>query len=282
MARNRDWTKRENAAVVRAYLQMLEQELTGQSYKKSVYRAQLMAEIQRSNASIEWKFRNVSAVLADERCLYVRGYKPAPNYQESLAEQVRAQMVRQPRFFELMDAETQRHAADLVDTNWIDTVMPTEVLITGGPHRPRAQGFHTDYVAREASNRSLGENGEKAVLRRECELLRSAGRSDLAAQVRHVSKTEGDGLGYDILSFTPRGQKRLVEVKTTRQTIDWPMIVSSNEVKVSERQCEDYVLARIYNFGNRTGIYELHGAISATCDLDPLDYRALPKQPATT
>lgn len=37
----------------------------------------------------------------------------------------------------------------------------------------------------------------------------------MAGEVRWVSKKQGDGLGYDIASFTPEGDPVFVEVKTT-------------------------------------------------------------------
>lgn len=280
MARNEPWSDTENAVTVRAYLNMLEQELTGQHYSKTQYRREVAERIGRSEASLEWKFRNVSAVLADQRCVYVRGYKPAVNYQDSLADEVTRQVRGRPDFFHKMDTAVDRDAADLLDLNWTDSVMPTEVLITDGPHRLHTRGYHTDYVAREAANKSLGDRGERAVVRRERSILEAAGRRDLAEQVRHVSLEDGDGWGYDVKSFEPNGEERHLEVKTTRQSINWPMIVSRHEVRVSESKPEHYVLMRLYNFGDGTGYYELHGAISATCDLDPLDYLALPKASA--
>ena len=67
--------------------------------------------------------------------------------------------------------------------------------------------------------------GEERVLAHERASLRSAGRDDLARKVRWVSEQDGDGAGYDIASFAPDGQVRLIEVKTTngweRTCINW-------------------------------------------------------------
>ena len=44
----------------------------------------------------------------------------------------------------------------------------------------------------------------------------AAGRTDLAERIRWASHVDGDGGGYDILSFDTDGSDRLIEVKTTK------------------------------------------------------------------
>jgi hypothetical protein len=69
----------------------------------------------------------------------------------------------------------------------------------------------------EELQRRLEENGrlgEEFALRYERRQLRRAGRKDLAARVRLVS-LESVAEGYDLLSFTASGKKKLVEVKST-------------------------------------------------------------------
>ncbi|MGH7307227.1 MAG: protein NO VEIN domain-containing protein [Candidatus Rokuibacteriota bacterium] len=59
-----------------------------------------------------------------------------------------------------------------------------------------------------------GRLGEDYVLKRERQLLRRAGRNDLAERVRLVS-LESVAEGYDILSYTSLGERKLIEVKAT-------------------------------------------------------------------
>jgi hypothetical protein len=47
------------------------------------------------------------------------------------------------------------------------------------------------------------------VLEIERKQLLSAGRTDLAAKVRWVAAEDGDGAGFDVLSFDPAGRERL-------------------------------------------------------------------------
>lgn len=68
----------------------------------------------------------------------------------------------------------------------------------------------------ETSNIIIGDTGEEAVADYERDLLRRIGQAELAGRVEIVSKTIGDGLGYDVLSFDQYGNKKFIEVKTTR------------------------------------------------------------------
>lgn len=276
------WTSGENAATVEAYLDMLGQELTGQAYVKAEINRRLVGRIGRTRGAVERKFQNVSAVLRDERCIFVDGYKPLGNYQQSLADEVRRQLRSRPELFGYMDAAVDAPAATRLDFSWAITEPPRDAEIQIAGHGPLSHGFHTDYVAREAANRQLGHAGEVAVLELERERLRDAGRDDLVERVRHVSEEEGDGIGYDIESYDSDGRRRLIEVKTTRRSIQWPMVVSRNEIDVSERKSGEYIVARVFAFASENvGLYELQGAIKATCELDPLSYLALPKRAAT-
>lgn len=275
------WTPEENAATVSAYLGMLEQELTGQPFVKSEINRCVVASIGRSRGAVERKFQNISAVLRDERCIYIDGYKPLGNYQRALADEVRSQLKARSRLFGYMDEVVDAHAAVRTDLAWDLAEPPAAGLVSFDLYSRAPHLYHTDYPAREAANSELGVAGELAVLEREKGRLIAAGRRDLAEAVSHISLEEGDGAGYDIRSFEDDGRERLIEVKTTRRSISWPMIVSRNEPRVSEERSESYLLARVFKFtAKRVGLYELRGAISATCDLDPLTYAALPKESA--
>ena len=99
-------------------------------------------------------------------------------------------------------------------------------------------------------------------------------RADLAKKVRWVSKEEGDGAGYDILSFDPRGDKRFVEVKTTIGSNTTPFFVSRNEHAFAERNSDHYCLFRIFNFRKEPRAFELNGKLEKFVHLSPEAYRA--------
>ena len=69
---------------------MLALQRQGLPFNKSITRRALLPKLNhRSEGSIEMKRMNISAVLADLKCEYVVGYKPAANYQKSLVVTVK-------------------------------------------------------------------------------------------------------------------------------------------------------------------------------------------------
>jgi hypothetical protein len=131
-----------------------------------------------------------------------------------------------------------------------------------------------NWLEREARNRSLGAAGEQLVLDSEHERLWRMHRRDLAERIEQVSRTQGDGLGFDILSFEDDGRERLIEVKTTRFGALTPFFTSRNEVALSEDRAAFYRLYRLYDFRRSPRLYQLQGSLRTTCTLDPVQYQA--------
>lgn len=273
------WDATENDAVVDVYLEMLHHEFRDERYSKAEANARLQRSIGRSRGSIEYKFQNVSAVLQDLNHPWVPGYKPAKNYQSSLREVVVAHLDDRPALaasaFELL---TRPPARGSVRTDFhFDVVDAPRVEF--GPERERTRrAIRRDYVQLDAQNRALGLEGERRVVELEQRRLRERGLDRLASRVEHVSQTRGDGLGYDIRSFTPDGDEKFIEVKTTRLGPTWPMLVSRNEVDFSREEAVRFHLYRLFQFDHPVvGLYELAGDISASCELRPELSSAVPR-----
>ncbi|MEO7102679.1 MAG: DUF3883 domain-containing protein [Gemmatimonadaceae bacterium] len=66
--------------------------------------------------------------------------------------------------------------------------------------------------------------------------------------IEHVSRTQGDGLGYDIVLFETDGRERMIEVKTTAFDAMTPFFASKREVSVSEDLAPQFQLYRIFKF----------------------------------
>ena len=139
-----------------------------------------------------------------------------------------------------------------------------------------------DYVERQRNNMKLGDVGEDLVFQHEIKLARS--NPTLAAyldQIEHVSKTKGDGLGYDIVSIRecPDGTVRKVylEVKATKEGIDSPFFISHHEIEVSGIHGNDYFLVRVFNIGRlNPGFYYVNGPLSDNLQLKEVNYLAFP------
>lgn len=93
-------------------------------------------------------------------------------------------------------------------------------------------------------NKALGLQGEMFILDLEKQKL----PSDLRKKVIHVSIEEGDGAGYDILSYETSGKPKFLEVKTTTGPKDTPFYLTENEKAFIEAYQEEAEIVRVYNF----------------------------------
>lgn len=275
MARNSDWSDEENGLLVNAYLDMLQRELLSEPYVKADVNRQLQSVLDRGRGSIEFKFSNVSAVLRDMSFPFVNGYKPYPNIQASLRDEVRREVLQRRHLSEIAFDVLTRDIDDVDESVvWQEGRAPEAEL------KPGVAGSRVgrwNFIELEAMNRDLGAAGERAVLARERSLLRAAGEHALSERVEHVSLTIGDGLGFDIRSFDPNGTEKFIEVKTTRLGAHWPMLLSRNEVDVSAVEAERYHLYRLHDFRPESvRFYALRGNLRDTCQLSPETYKALP------
>ena len=135
----------------------------------------------------------------------------------------------------------------------------------------------TNFLRKAKNQKKLGFAGELMVLKYEREKLISNGKKFLADQVKHISKDEGDGAGYDILSFKNNGDKKYIEVKTTIGSKTTPFMITSNELKFAELNSENYYLYRIFDFNkeiNKGKFYILDGDINKKLHLKPKQYFA--------
>lgn len=135
----------------------------------------------------------------------------------------------------------------------------------------------TNYIEREARNRSLGGTGELFAVNFERARLIHEGCEALAAKVEHVARTRGDHLGFDVLSFEKSGAERLVEVKTTKYGGDTPFYVTRNEVATSDRHAFQYRIYRLFSFRAKPRLYVLPSAIGSTCRLSAATFLAAPR-----
>ena len=273
-----DWSLTEVEAVVADYLKMLSLELAGQAYSKAAHRRVLLEKLRgRSAGSIEFKHCNISAVLIDLGCPYLRGYQPRANYQRLLYEVVEQQVERSSALDSLALAAAQQPAVspENVDFTSVETEAPVKRhgAAEASPRYGRTP-VKRDYLAIESRNSSLGQAGEEFIFRYEKWRLAHIGKSDLADRVEHVSQTKGDGLGYDILSFDVNGRERFIEVKTTALGKDTPFFISQNELHFSRDAGTDFTLCRLFGFRQTPQLFSLKGALDQHCDLDPVTYRA--------
>jgi len=269
--RRAPWGVNELEAVIRNYFAMLED--------ASISRLQLMDL--RSSEEIDSLLCEISHVLASSGAPYLDHYTPTEGAGPPVALAVTA-------YVESVDAMAAELSGEpLLDmvvepiTESLDSLIePAPAPVQSSPKGAGVIGiarFGTDYARRDAENRSLGHAGEQFVFSYEQLRLEEEGRPDLAAKVEWVAKTKGDGLGYDILSFSNDGSSRYIEVKTTNGSNTTPYYVTRNEVSVSSRLSASYYLYRVFAFTTRRRMYILPRAFEESSHLTPVVFLGWPR-----
>lgn len=277
------WSPKEVELIVDDYFSMLASELAGTPYSKTAHREKLIPLLSgRSPQSIEFKHANISAALLHSGFPYINGYKPRANYQALLAATVRERLSEKPVLLDLAASDADRPmVVPEVDDILSVLVKRASLKIKVTKVRevaPRlSRGLPTNYLEREACNRSLGLAGELFVLNYERARLIHAKKEALAAQIEHTSVVRGDGDGFDILSFEQNGAERMIEVKTTKYGSETPFFVTRNELGVSKINAPQYQLYRLFTFRETPRLFMLAGAIDATCELAAASFLARPK-----
>lgn len=113
-------------------------------------------------------------------------------------------------------------------------------------------GRDVDWAKKYEDNQEIGNMGEEFVYQYERDKVASFSKSDVD-RVQHLSKLQGDGLGYDISSIDENGNILRIEVKTTSASADSVFYMSRNEKNFFEEYKNDgAIIYRVYNFDKNT------------------------------
>jgi len=269
----RPWDDAELDAIVADYFAMLDAELAGRAYVKSHHSKLLMEQIGRTHRSVEFKHQNISAVLDELGMPRIAGYKPKRNYQNAIFDAI-------DRY---LSAHESVHAkfgvgpsVEAVAAAAPSLFVPPPLLEEKIERPPRLEKLvrKFDPVERDFRNRQLGRAGEAFVVSAERGRLAQVGRDDLVDKVRWVADVDGDGAGYDVLSFDGDGQQRLIEVKTTNGSARTPFYLTRNEHEVSEARSDVWRLYRVHLFAQRPSIYTLSPPLAQALHLRVESWRA--------
>ena len=279
------WSDSEIDAIVRDYFDMLELEQTGRAFSKTEHWRVLMEITGRTRGSIHFKLMNISAVMDALGLPYIDGYKPLGNYQRALFEAVEAHLNERPNLYRLLigEAETLR--------NPTKESIPGETIVfdEAPPQRQTPEQDipkHIESIVsrfehpaeRDARNRNLGKAGELLVYEYERYRLQTVGRKDLSDRVRWVARDDGDGYGYDILSFNGKGddadRQLWLEVKTTTGSAATPFCITRNELRVSRQRPDALRIFRLYDFRRQARAFCLAPPLERHVSLSPTIFRA--------
>lgn len=227
-----DWSEEEVLATVEDYFDMLRAEAAGEPYNKSEHNQALRQLLNgRSKSSVELKHQNISAVLDALEEVKLPGDKT-----------YRAALVEPPA---------------------------REVLVRTPASLRQRLPRKFDYAARDEANRKLGRAGEQWVIGYEQQRLTELGHPELFQRLDWVSDTQGDGAGFDILSFEEDAHERFIEVKTTNGGVGSSFLVSHNELEFSKEAGDQFHLYRVFQFRDGPRLFTLPGDLSQHVHLKP-------------
>ncbi|WOO88699.1 DUF3883 domain-containing protein [Mollicutes bacterium LVI A0078] len=130
-------------------------------------------------------------------------------------------------------------------------------------------------------NDEVGDQGEEFVMEYEIDRLVENNVENSKSIVQHLSRLQGDGLGYDISSINFDGSTRFIEVKTTTREVNAPFYMSRNEKNFFEIYGEQAFIYRVYNFSRETRNGEVKIITAEELfnkyDFDPITWKVTPK-----
>lgn len=271
-----NWSESEVDLIIPVYFDMLKKDLINQPYNKTEHRRNLLPLLPaRSEGAIEFKHQNISAVLVNLGLPYIKGYLPRQNYQQILdikvIEYLRGDVKIENTFKGYADRKVKVKENPIFDKMLVQPPKYEELKEPTPIYSKNP--IKVNYLEREQSNAELGYSGEEIIYNYEKWDLIRKGRKDLANQVKWISKEEGDGAGFDILSKTVNEEDKYIEVKTTKLGIKTPFFFSQNEFSFSNKNSMNYYLYRIFDFENQPKAFMKNGGLQNICQYVPVSYK---------
>jgi hypothetical protein len=271
------WSNIEVELIVADYFAMLEKELAGLDYSKTEHRGKIEKLLNnRSGGSIEYKHQNISAVLRNLYRPYVKGYRPLGNYQHLLEDKVIDYFISHPdleNLFELFSKRTVGEHELKINYERIEVDPPAVTKVKEPLAVYHRMPVKINYLEREQNNRNLGLIGEEIVVEFEKRKLIGIGKEKLADKIEWISKEQGDGAGFDILSRYPNGKDKYIEVKSTKLSREAPFYFTRNELYFSQEHAEDYHLYRLFNMNEEAKMFIKQGDLSSICHAVPITFQ---------
>jgi len=131
-----------------------------------------------------------------------------------------------------------------IEENKIEKIKQIEII---SPEKRYHTPRKIDWDEANKNKKITGLKGEEIVLEIERDYLNSINMGYLAEQIKHISKDDGDGAGYDILSFYPDGQKKYIEVKSTMKSGGNSFYLSKNELDFLRSNKYNTCIYKIFN-----------------------------------
>ncbi len=275
-----NWSEIEDELIIADYFQMLHAEIAGINYNKSEHRKKLQKQLNnRTDSSIEFKHQNISAALINNGLPYIKGYKPRWNYQQLLEDKISIYVNRnkdlEKDFTTFSNVKIEVPLMEIQYENWEVPPPPREPALLKEPKVKYYKPIKKNYLEQEQQNRSVGEAGERLVFAYEKWKLIQAGQSKLAKEIKWVSKDEGDGAGFDILSKDLKGSDIFIEVKTTTLGKETPIFFSKRENDFSNDNKIAFYLYRVFDARHQPKMFLRNGCFQDICHILPINFKGI-------
>lgn len=171
------------------------------------------------------------------------------------------------KHFERFEQQVARKSA-------LERLQTVERTFLAKSHKIVLKGRFINHIENELRNKRIGNRGELLVFEYEQEKLRKLGSKN---EPRLIAQTNGDGEGYDILSFDELNEEMFIEVKTTKYSCHAPFYITRHELEKSRNEKERFYLYRLYNFDEREDAakcYIQRGSLEILC-IYPVLYKVI-------
>jgi len=140
-------------------------------------------------------------------------------------------------------------------------------------NKPTLEGKFVNFNDSNKRAKHIGDLGELFVMLVEIDRLKNCNLSPI-----HISKSGGDGQGYDILSYDDNGNRIYIEVKTTQGPFNTPFYITVNELEKSKQEKNNFYLYRVFDFDpdKNTGKIRIYkGSLEKLC-INPVSFQVYP------
>ncbi len=271
-----DWSEIEVELIVADYFQMLHEEICGKKVNKTTHRNALIPLLNnRNDGSVEYKHRNISAALINLGLPYINGYKPMWHYQKLIDEKIYQYLsvnrAAEKDFNAFAYQKLEILKPKIEFSHWLEA--PPERTFVSEPTVEYYKPIKRNYLEIEQKNRSIGETGEQLVFDYEKWRLNNAGQPKLAREVKWISRDDGDGAGFDILSKNLHGEDIFIEVKSTTLGKDTPIFFSKTENDFSNEKKEAFHLYRVFELKKQPKMFMNNGSFQNMCSMEAINFK---------
>lgn len=161
-----------------------------------------------------------------------------------------------------------------------EVTVPKNLILSDKIKSPIGKKNYMDELQRNTKQGIIAE--ELVVIYEKERIGKDKHLKDHVSSIRHVSKEEGDGHGYDIESvyfdeISQEVKPFYIEVKSTIKGIGTPFYLSENELRVAEKEGKNYSIYRLFRGSQGKFDYYIINDPFNNIEYKPIQYKVIPK-----